>query len=169
MPVCLRQAPVLVDIHILPHSSVVCVSQRSSRFQQFRGSILTHQQAPRCISPAFAEPDATSNCWLHIQILLTKDCYPTALYWTWQESIFLSNDIFAFHSTVKTDNCKTNLYYVIKNRQKAQLSLRDRAMHRVSLNLANYHATTQECRNYLYDKSSPYRCYEVGALVGGNV
>ena len=28
---------------------------------------------------------------------------------------------------------------------------------------------TQQCRNYLYDKSWPNRCYEVGGLVGGNV
>ena len=27
---------------------------------------------------------------------------------------------------------------------------------------------TQQCRNYLYDKSSPNRWYEVGDLVGGN-
>jgi len=27
---------------------------------------------------------------------------------------------------------------------------------------------TQQCRNYLYDKSWPNRCYEVGDLVGGN-
>jgi len=29
--------------------------------------------------------------------------------------------------------------------------------------------TTQQCRNYLYDKSWPNRWYEVGGLVGGNV
>ena len=28
---------------------------------------------------------------------------------------------------------------------------------------------TQQCRNYLYDKSRPNRWYEVGGLVGGNV
>ena len=28
---------------------------------------------------------------------------------------------------------------------------------------------TQQCRNYLYDKSGPNRWYEVGDLVGGNV
>ena len=28
--------------------------------------------------------------------------------------------------------------------------------------------TTQQCRNYLYDKSWPNRWYEVGGLVGGN-
>jgi len=28
---------------------------------------------------------------------------------------------------------------------------------------------TQQCRNYLYDKSWPNRWYEVGGLVGGNV
>ena len=27
---------------------------------------------------------------------------------------------------------------------------------------------TQQCRNYLYDKSWPNRWYEVGDLVGGN-
>ena len=27
---------------------------------------------------------------------------------------------------------------------------------------------TQQCRNYLYDKSCPNRWYEVGDLVGGN-
>ena len=29
--------------------------------------------------------------------------------------------------------------------------------------------TTQQCRNYLYDKSWPNRWYEVGGLAGGNV
>jgi len=29
--------------------------------------------------------------------------------------------------------------------------------------------TTQQCRNYLYDKFCPNRWYEVGGLVGGNV
>jgi len=29
--------------------------------------------------------------------------------------------------------------------------------------------TTQQCRNYLYDKSWPNRWHEVGGLVGGNV
>ena len=29
--------------------------------------------------------------------------------------------------------------------------------------------TTQQCRNYLYDKSWPNRWYEVGGLLGGNV
>jgi len=29
--------------------------------------------------------------------------------------------------------------------------------------------TAQQCRNYLYDKSWPNRCHEVGGLVGGNV
>ena len=29
--------------------------------------------------------------------------------------------------------------------------------------------TTQQCRNYFYDKSWPSRWYEVGGLVGGNV
>jgi len=28
---------------------------------------------------------------------------------------------------------------------------------------------TQQCRNYLYDKSWPNRWYEVGGLAGGNV
>ena len=45
--------------------------------------------------------------------------------------------------------------------QEAQLSPRDRAMRRVSWNLAN---CTQQQRNYLYDKSWTNRSHEVGGL-----
>jgi len=37
------------------------------------------------------------------------------------------------------------------------------------LSVAILPITTQQCRNYLYDKSWPNRWYEVGSLVGGNV
>ena len=40
---------------------------------------------------------------------------------------------------------------------------------RCVLSLVILPITTQQCRNYLYDKSWPNRCYEVGGLVGGNV
>ena len=46
------------------------------------------------------------------------------------------------------------------NQQEAQLSPRDRAMRRVSWNLASCHATVQ------YDKSWTNRSYEVGGKVG---
>ena len=48
-------------------------------------------------------------------------------------------------------------------KQKAQLSPRDRAMRRVSWNLANCHATVQ------YDKSWTNRSYEVGGLKWADV
>jgi len=47
-------------------------------------------------------------------------------------------------------------------RQEAQLSPRDRAMRRLSLNLTNF--TTQQCTNYLYNKSWTNRSYEVRGL-----
>jgi len=51
-------------------------------------------------------------------------------------------------------------------KQEAQLSPSDWAMRLVSNNLP---ITTQQCRNYLYDKSWPNRWYEVGGLVRGNM
>jgi len=48
--------------------------------------------------------------------------------------------------------------------QEAQLSPSDRAMR-----LVIFPITTQQCRNYLYDKSWPNRWYDGGGLVGGNV
>ena len=55
-------------------------------------------------------------------------------------------------------DCSKNRIFGFRNRQEAQLSPRDRAMRRVSWNLANCHATVQ------YDKSWTNRSYEVGGL-----
>ena len=55
-----------------------------------------------------------------------------------------------------------------KHEEHKQLSYR-RVTARCVLSVGILPITTQQCRNYLYDKSWPNRWYEVGDLVGGNV
>ena len=43
-----------------------------------------------------------------------------------------------------------------------------RATARCAMSIEILPIATQQCRNYLYDKSWPNRWYEVGDLVGGN-
>jgi len=52
--------------------------------------------------------------------------------------------------------------------QNKKLSYR-RVTARCVLSVVSLQITTQQCRNYLDDKSWPNRWYEVGGLVGGNV
>ena len=67
---------------------------------------------------------------------------------------------FNFVYTSKNQALKAKAHKIadLQKRQEAQRSPRDRAMP----------IATQQCRNYLYDKSWPNRWYEVGDLVGGN-
>jgi len=65
------------------------------------------------------------------------------------------------------------LYFTINESQSLRkvdkkLSYR-RGTARCVLSVLILPITTQQCRNYLYDKSLPNRWYEVGGLVGGNV
>ena len=60
------------------------------------------------------------------------------------------------------------LSWCFSNIRNKKLSYR-RVTARCVLSVVIWPITTQQCRNYLYDKSWPNRWYEVGGLVGGNV
>jgi len=63
----------------------------------------------------------------------------------------------------------SSLRYAVSNlNENKKLSYRRVTARRV-LSVVILPITTQQCRNYLYDKSWPNWWYEVGGLVGGNV
>ena len=61
-----------------------------------------------------------------------------------------------------------NLGYNVPYKNNKKLSYR-RVTARCVLSVVILPIATQQCRNYLYDKSWPNRWYEVGGLVSGNV
>ena len=78
-----------------------------------------------------------------------------------------------FHLRIIIFQCRTNdrASYVLSYRQTLaykKLSYR-RVTARCVLSVVILPIATQQCRNYLYDKSWPNWWYEVGGLVGGNV
>ena len=64
-------------------------------------------------------------------------------------------------------NSKSLGNHVISPEEDKKLSYR-RGTARCVMSIEILPIATQQCRNYLYDKSWPNRWYEVGDLVGGN-
>ena len=60
---------------------------------------------------------------------------------------------------------QTNIYIALRYKKLSYRQVTARCV----LSVVILPITTQQCRNYLYDKSWPNRWYEVGGLVGGNV
>ena len=66
-----------------------------------------------------------------------------------------------------------NNYYVNENRMRRSWNVQElsyrRGTARCVVSVEILRIATQQCRNYLYDKSWTNRSYEVGGSVGGNV
>ena len=64
--------------------------------------------------------------------------------------------------------CFNEFAFTVQVKHNKKLSYR-RGTARCVVSIEILPFATQQCRNYLYDKSWPNRWYEVGDLVGGNV
>ena len=99
--------------------------------------------------------------YLRCDGVVNNDIKKGLLLSVWVKTIFKSVNI--WQSYKQEHGCLMHFAFLANTllkdeEQEAQLSPRDRAMRRVSWNLANCHATVQ------YDKSWTNRSYEVGGL-----
>ena len=122
---------------------------------------------------------ANTPVWNLISLPVSHSlCVPDA----WPMLIYRDADESVSHRPVKTNNLHTVIQYITSESEThsssmtaafvtvidKKLSYR-RVTARCVLSVVILPITTQQCRNYLYDKSWRNRWYEVVGLVGGNV